>query len=183
MLEIFKEVLEQIDNKEFNNEFISDLNGFFMALNSQLKGDKSSLIKVEPSNSSNYLITNLYSDYMAIRHINGFLLDLRDYFMAFSDNQELLYDIFLLLLEFNIIELSHSLRLLLFKKLYLSGYFCYVALDSQDFKDNYSFISQDLQIITNIVSQDNIKAIDSLLSITLSELYLFNNIDLKDLLI
>lgn len=183
MIEIFKEVNKQIDNKEFNKEFISDLNGFFMALNSQLKGDKTSLIKVNPSDSKNYLITNLYSDYMAIRHINGFLLDLRDYFMAFSDNKELLFDIFLLLLEYNIIELSDSIRLVLFKEIYLSGYFCYVALDSQDFKNNYHYIRHDLNIIANIVSSANIEAISSLLTVTLKELYLFNDIELRDLLI
>ena len=183
MNKVFKEVLGQINGLKVTRDNIKELNKFFMALNVFLKGDNKTLITVRATPRDFLVISNILNDKKELLEVDIFKLLLIEFLKGFSDDNDLLYDIFLLLLQFNIVDLNDSLRLVLFKELYLSGYFCYVALDSQDFKDNYSFISQDLQIIANIVSQDNIEAIESLLTVTLSDLYLFDDQDLKDLLV
>lgn len=183
MIELINECLKQIDNIKIDDDTIIRLNDFFKSLNDQLKGSNDSLIECETTDSSIYIITNLYSDYNEIRHLNTFLLDFKDYIMAFSDDIELLYDIFYLMLDCGLIVLNQALRLLLFKKIYKSGYFNYVAIDSPSFKDNFNYSLCDLKIIGHIVSYDNINDIDSNLSIIADEIYLFDGLTLKDVIL
>lgn len=184
MLDIIKQVLKQVTSINMNKETIKNLNSFFEALNIQLKGNKDTLIKIEATDSTNYILTNLFNSYMAISHVNNFLIDLKDYIMAFYDNKDLLFDIFYLLLKYDIITLNQDIRALLFKKLYLSGYFCYVSSNKQEFLNNWSYCYLDLKIIANIVSNKDIDTIDNDLKEVLLDMYLIDDdIDLKEVLV
>lgn len=183
MLNILKQINEQIKELKLNKETIEALNNFFKELNEFLKGDNTTLICIKSTPREFLVISNILSDNKELLRTSEFKLLFIEFLKDFSDNKELLYDIFIMLLEFNIIELNDALRLVLFKELYLSGYFCYVALNSVDFKNNYEYIEWDLKVIANIVSEANITDISEALSVTLNELYLFDNIELKDILI
>lgn len=181
---ILKDVLNQVTSLNIDDEMINRLNEFFNALNHQLKGSNDSLIQIEKSDSTFYVITNLYNSYMAINHINTFLLDLRDYIMAFNDNQELLYDVIELLIEFKVIKLSHTIKLELFKALYNSGYLCYNTIDYKEFLKEFDYIKDDLKIISTIIDDDTFNNINLNLKYYLNELYLLDDVvTLKDVLL
>ena len=82
------------------------------------------------------------------------------------------------------IELDQDMRLLLFNKLYNSGYFCYTAVTSQQFQDNWDYIKPDLKIISELVNSPSLEALDTELKDTLKEFYLFEDTrGLKDILL
>lgn len=181
---ILKDVLNQVTSLNMDDEMINRLNEFFNALNQQLKGSNDSLIQIEKSDSTFYVITNLYDSYMAIIHINKFLLYLGDYIMAFNDNKELLYDVMELLIEFKVIKLSHTIKLELFKALYNSGYFCYNPIGYKEFLKEFDYIKDDLRIINHIIDNNTFNDINKDLYYYLKELYLFDEpICLKDVLL
>ena len=85
---------------------------------------------------------------------------------------------------FNFIELDQDMRLLLFNKLYNSGYFCYTAVTSQQFQDNWDYIKPDLKIISELVNSPSLEALDTELKDTLEDFYLYEDTrGLKDILL
>ncbi len=183
MNEIIKECLKQVDEIKINDDTVKRLNDFFKALNIQLKGSNDSLIECEVTESRVYIISNLYASYPEIKHLNTFLLEFKEFIMAFSDDDELLYDIFYLMLDSELIVLNQALRLLLFKKIYNSGYFNYVAIDSDDFKNNFEYSIFDLRFISKIVSSNNLNNMDDYINEIGHYMYLYDNLTLKDVLI
>ena len=183
MLDILSDIKRQIKGLNYKPIFNFRLSKMFKKVNDLLKGSDDTLIKVYGFYDNKKVYTNLLNDDIELISIFSFKELLIEWLESFRDDMELLYDIFIILLECKIIVLNDDIRLILFNRLYNSGYFSYVAIDSPSFKDNYLYIKDDLKIISIIVSNNDIKAIDDDLTIFLSDLYLFDNITLKDLII
>lgn len=131
--------------------------------------------------NDNIIKTNLQASTYYLVTFDIFKNDFINWINEFD--KETQYDIFELLLENKIIILNNNLRLILFKKLYNSGFFCYNPVSSKDFKENFDYIQQDLRNMSSIVSTGNLNEIDADLTSVLSELYLFENITLKDVIL
>lgn len=194
---IINEMNRQIDNKKMNIKDLNNLNSFFMALNNLNKGTNDTLIKVSfkdiPIDS--YLkkgivryefkvYTNLLSDEMTLYSKIEFKTLLKEYLGGFLDNKELLYDIFKLMLEYGIIKFNDSLRLVLFNRLYNSGFFCYTCLNGLEFLDTFNYYWFDYNLMSNIVSKKTISEMELEFQAILIEFYSFNDntldIEFKD---
>ena len=90
-----------------------------------------------------------------------------------------------------LLELSQDLRLLLFNKIFNSGFLCYVPYSTEDFRANYDHISPDLNIIASIVSCPTLKELDQELNTIYKEFYMVSvpedleisqELNLKDIL-
>lgn len=188
---IINEINKQIDNKKMNIKDLSDLNDFFMGLNDLTKGTNDTLIKVSfkdiPIDS--YLkkgivkyefkvYTNLLNDSMALYSKNEFKDLLKEYLGGFLDNKELLYDIFKLMLDYGIIKLNDSLRLVIFNRLYNSGFFCYTCLNGLEFLNTFDYYWNDYNLISNIVSQKTINKMELEFQAILSDFYSFNELSI-----
>lgn len=181
---IIDEVNNQLDNIVLNNETLDNLNKFFDSLNEFLKGSHDSLIFVFKDSIGGGIYSNILDS-----QINFYRLPIHfkkvfnEFILNFIDDKELFLDIVFLLNEFNLFELTHNLRTHLFKVLFKSGYFCYVPLNKEDFIRHYDYIKFDLKVICNIVSCPTLKDIDLYLNETMRDLYLFEDIDLKYILL
>jgi hypothetical protein len=184
MNKLFNLIKSQLfNNMVLNKETILKLNAFFKDVNQALKGSSDTLIFIYVDQYGT-LNTNLLNDDLTRVTPIKFKRLFIEYLEQFQDDQELLFDVVMLLDNNNLIKLTSPIKLYLFKVLYNSGYFCYVAVDSTSFKDNYDFIVDDLRVISNLVNNNNtLKGLDDDLNIILKELYLFDDVTLKDILI
>lgn len=188
---ILNEINKQIDNKKMNIKDLSDLNDFFMALNDLTKGTNDTLIKVSfkdiPIDS--YLkkgivkyefkvYTNLLSNEMTLYSKNDFKDLLKEYLRGFLDNKELLFDIFKLMLDYGIIQINDSLRLVIFNRLYNTGFFCYTCLNGLEFLNTFNYYWNDYNLISNIVSQKTLNDMELEFKAILSDFYSFNELSI-----
>lgn len=169
MNKILLDICDQLTTLKLDIGTIDKLNKFFKDLNEQLKGDNTSLVTVELKGE--LIKTNLLSEQVEQVTSNHFKALLIEYIMAFSDNNELLFDILELLLDNKVIGLSDYIRLEFFNKLFNSGYFCYTPLDSSDFLECWNDIKNDMAIIGQIISLDTIDSINIELDYYLLEFY------------
>ena len=181
MKQLIEMINKQLNNLNINREMVDKLNKFFMALNDHNKGNDNTLIKVMPTCRNFLVISNILCDNMELLETDIFKLLLIEFVNGFDN--EMLMDVLFMLSSYGIIEISHDIKLLLFDRLYNSGYFCYVAVDSKAFMDNYEHMAMDLNVIANIVDNDSLNDIDSDLTAILCELYGFDNVSLKDVLL
>jgi len=71
-----------------------------------------------------------------------------------------------------LLDLSQDLRLLLFNKIFNSGFLCYVPYNTEDFKANYDQLSPDLGLIASIVSCPTLKELDKELNSIYKDFYM-----------
>ena len=178
MNKILDDVKNQVMTTPLNRDVLRQYNEFFNQVNQALKGDNSTKIVIYVD-SLGTLNSNLLSDNIVRVTPLSFKNSFIEYLGGFIDDQELFIDVVTILNDIGLYTLSQDIRLHLFNLAYNSGYFCYVAVDSQDFKNNYDYIELDLKVIGDIVSQETLRLIDELMTATLSELYLFDDVDLK----
>ena len=178
MNKIFDDVKSQVMTTPLSRDVLSKYNKFFDQVNQALKGDNSTKVFIYVD-SLGALNTNLLRDDIERVFPHHFKRDFIEFLGGFFDNQELFIDVVTILNDVGLYTLSQNIRLHLFNLLYNSGYFCYTAVDSQSFKDNYLYFKIDLEIISEIVSDGTLKDIDDFLKETMTELYLMNDIDLK----
>lgn len=92
-----------------------------------------------------------------------------------TDNKTELSNIIDLMIKRGFITLDSQIKLYLFKKLYISGCYCYTPINSQDFKDNYEYIKPDLEVIASIVDSTTLSNIDYEHRTVQKELYLMDD--------
>ena len=172
MLEILNNIKQQIGDLIITPKTVSDLNDFFKTVNTQLKGDNSTLVTVyRESADCRVLSSNLLADSQEIVSAELFKKELIEYLEQFADNTELLFDIIELLIETGVCRVSHSLKLLLFKKLFNTGCFCYIPLTGAEFIEDFDYFKFDLCNIANCVDFESFREISEELQSVTSELY------------
>ena len=172
MQEILENIKEQIKETVISPETVNRLNEFFMRVNTQLKGDSTTLVRVyRESADCRVLCSNLLFDQLEILSVNRFKSLLIEFLESFADCKELLYDIIELLIETGVCRVSHSLKLILLKKLFNTGCFCYIPLTGAEFIEDFDYFKFDLCNIASCVDFESFREISEELQSVTSELY------------